>query len=218
VAACSAFYGTLERFDDVGRNYFRGARLPTRQRCIKTGNEIPDAAAVATITTTLQQEQTLSSGRGARQKAQQARYLLPVVHLITHYGFRVGALPPLTIDAHGNYTTLSKGHQIAGQLSTETLSLLKAAGLSRKRPFQNYKTNSIQRAFARFCGRLQQKGLIPTVYSLHDLRHYFAVQVYRQDRDLLALRDRLGHASVAVTEIYLSSLQATGLHEQPSRP
>jgi site-specific recombinase XerD len=218
VAACSAFYGTLERFDDVARNYFRGARLPTRQRCIKTHNEIPDAAAVTAIMTALQQEQTLSAGRGARQKVRQARYLLPVVHLITHYGFRVGALPQLTIDVHGHYTTLSKGTQIAGQISAETLSLLEASGLSRKHPFQGYKVNSMQRAFARFGERVRQQGLIPTVYSLHDLRHYFAVQVYQQDRDLLALRDRLGHASVAVTEIYLSSLQVSGLHTPPSRP
>jgi hypothetical protein len=218
LAACSAFYACLERFDDVGRNYFRGARLPTRQRCIKTGNEIPDAAAVTTIITALQHEQALTSGRGASHKARQGRYLLPVVHLITQYGFRVGALPYLSIDTQGQYTALSKGKQIAGRLSTETLRLLEASGLSRKRPFQAYKVNSIQRAFARFCQRLRQQGLIATVYSLHDLRHYFAVQTYVQDRDLLALRDRLGHASVAVTEIYLSSLQVTGLHEPPSRP
>lgn len=39
-------------------------------------------------------------------------------------------------------------------------------------------------------------------WGCHTLRHRFATEVYQRHPDLLALRDLLGHSSVATTEIY----------------
>lgn len=39
-------------------------------------------------------------------------------------------------------------------------------------------------------------------WGCHTLRHRFATEIYQRDSDLLALRDLLGHSSVATTEIY----------------
>lgn len=42
-------------------------------------------------------------------------------------------------------------------------------------------------------------------WGCHTLRHRFATEVYQRHPDLLALRDLLGHSSVATTEIYARS-------------
>lgn len=41
--------------------------------------------------------------------------------------------------------------------------------------------------------------------TLHSLRHYFATEVVKLTRDILLVRDLLGHASLATTQIYMHS-------------
>ncbi|CAN5557197.1 tyrosine-type recombinase/integrase [soil metagenome] len=41
--------------------------------------------------------------------------------------------------------------------------------------------------------------------TLHSLRHYFATEVVKMTRDLLLVRDLLGHASLQTTQVYLLS-------------
>lgn len=40
-------------------------------------------------------------------------------------------------------------------------------------------------------------------WTAHTLRHRFATEVYRSSRDLLAVQQLLGHASVATTQVYV---------------
>jgi len=49
---------------------------------------------------------------------------------------------------------------------------------------------------------LKQLGLYETGKSVHSLRHSFAVEVYKVEKDLLAVKKQLGHSSVQTTEIY----------------
>jgi integrase len=49
---------------------------------------------------------------------------------------------------------------------------------------------------------LQRLGIHST---LHSCRHYFATQVVRQTKDLLLVRDLLGHSSLNTTQIYMAS-------------
>lgn len=49
--------------------------------------------------------------------------------------------------------------------------------------------------------------------TLHSLRHYFATQVVRLTRDILLVRDLLGHSSVHTTQVYMSST-IDGAHER----
>ena len=48
-------------------------------------------------------------------------------------------------------------------------------------------------------------GALGAGWSAHTLRHAAASAWYRADRDLLAVRDLLGHASVATTQIYTAT-------------
>ena len=47
-------------------------------------------------------------------------------------------------------------------------------------------------------------GLMPPGYSIHKLRHRFSVLGYEGTHDLMALKEALGHASVATTQIYVA--------------
>lgn len=50
---------------------------------------------------------------------------------------------------------------------------------------------------------------IPT--TLHSMRHFFGTEALRDSKDILMVRDILGHESVATTEIYTKS-DTTGMH------
>lgn len=50
-------------------------------------------------------------------------------------------------------------------------------------------------------GRLMRKAL-PAGWTPHTLRHRFASRAYTAERDILAVRDLLGHANVRTTQIY----------------
>ena len=49
---------------------------------------------------------------------------------------------------------------------------------------------------------LKALGLYENEKSVHALRHSYAVEFYRQEKDLRALQKQLGHASVQTTQIY----------------
>jgi integrase/recombinase XerD len=49
---------------------------------------------------------------------------------------------------------------------------------------------------------LKTLGLYESGKSVHALRHSYAVQLYRQKRDLRAVQKQLGHASIQTTQIY----------------
>ena len=46
-------------------------------------------------------------------------------------------------------------------------------------------------------------GLSGHGYTPHSCRHYFALQIYLQKRDLLLVKELLGHKSLNATEVYL---------------
>jgi integrase/recombinase XerD len=53
---------------------------------------------------------------------------------------------------------------------------------------------------------LKQLGLYEPGKSVHSLRHSFAVEVYKAEKDLLTVKKLLGHSSVQTTEIYAQVL------------
>ena len=52
-----------------------------------------------------------------------------------------------------------------------------------------------------YVGRLLSR-LMPPGWSMHKLRHRYATRAFRGSRNILAVRDLLGHSSVATTQIY----------------
>ncbi len=49
---------------------------------------------------------------------------------------------------------------------------------------------------------LKALGLYENEKSVHALRHSYAVELYRQDKDLRTVQKQLGHASIQTTQIY----------------
>lgn len=49
--------------------------------------------------------------------------------------------------------------------------------------------------------------------STHALRHSAATDVYRASRDVMAIRDMLGHQSLATTQGYVKGLDTEALRE-----
>jgi len=54
---------------------------------------------------------------------------------------------------------------------------------------------------------LKALGLYESGKSVHALRHSYALELYRQERDLRAVQKQLGHASVQTTQIYADVTQ-----------
>lgn len=59
---------------------------------------------------------------------------------------------------------------------------------------------------ARYVGKLATRAL-PGIWTLHTLRHRCGTDVYRASGDIMAVRDLLGHSSVATTQRYIATDQ-----------
>ena len=60
-------------------------------------------------------------------------------------------------------------------------------------------TSLLRRVYKRAVKKAGLSGLNP-----HSCRHFFALQVYLQQRDLLLVKNLLGHRTLAATEVYLT--------------
>jgi site-specific recombinase XerD len=187
VAGCSAFFTYLDRETD-GRvsNPFRGSKQ--RPRKDSATPNVPSQDDLNKILPRLKPE------------------MQAAVICMLENGFRVGALPTLTIRG-GRFTGVSKGKKIDGILSEEAIKAIKEAGLDIHKPFEKMTNDSIRNAFRYMTQRMKKEGLIDEAYSVHDLRHFFAIREYEKNKDIYRLKEVLGHASIGVTESYLKGIQ-----------
>ena len=78
------------------------------------------------------------------------------------------------------------------------------------------------RGVRRLVIKLRGAGKLQSRYSVHDLRHAFAVRLYEATHDVYKVEKALVHATRAVTETYLRSLEleqrAVGFPELSTRP
>lgn len=186
LAAASSFFSFLERRFDCVRNPFRGTKARPEKRGMKAAS-FPTDKELARILSTLPPD------------------LRAAAVVMSSRGLRVGALPSLTIRGT-RFTARSKGKDIVGELPLKALEAIKAASLDPKRPFAEWTETKIADLFRKRTAKLAEAGTISEPYSVHDLRHFYAVKEYRKDKDLLRVRTLLGHASVQVTETYLRSV------------
>jgi len=188
VAGASAFFSFLDR-ETEGRvsNPFRG----TRERP-KKDTETPNVPSLEDL------DKIIPLLKPEIQVA---------VACMLEHGFRVGALPSLTVWG-GRYTGMSKGKKIDGNLSVKALEAIREAGLDSRKPFENMDANMIRNAFRYVTQRLKKEGSLPEAYSVHDLRHFFAISEYKKDRDIYRLKEALNHASIGVTETYLRGIRS----------
>jgi integrase len=104
------------------------------------------------------------------------------------------------------WTTVTKGREQSGTVPQEAREAITRAGLSLRSPFEGFTTAKISKAFEYLARKLVAEGRIRAQYSVHDLRHAFAVRVYESTHDIYATEKALGHANGGVTEMYLRSL------------
>jgi integrase len=188
VAAASSFFAYLERETDGRvRNPFRG----TKARPVKRTKEpvIPSEEELEIIMDRL------------------APHNQAAVRIMMETGLRVGALAWLTV-RNGRYSSRSKGKDVSGPFSATALAALREAGLDTRSPFSDLAKNCVKNAFKYACDRLRKEGAIEAAYSVHDVRHFFAIQEYLKDHDIYRLKKLLNHASIQVTENYLRGVEA----------
>jgi len=187
ISGASSFFTFLSRRFDQVQNPFRGTKA--RPEC-RAAREVafPTAREVKAI---------LAATTAPADKA--------AVSIMAFRGLRVGALPSLTIKAE-RFAARSKGKSISGELPKEALAALDAAGVDTKKPFAADNARALAARFAYTTKKLAAAGKIEAAFSVHDLRHFFAVEQYRKNKDIYALKELLGHASIQVTEIYLKGM------------
>lgn len=96
---------------------------------------------------------------------------------------------------------------MSGKVSDKTINYLKKNKLDLKYPFKNKSSEVIRNIFYRSSKRLYKRGEIKAKYSIHDVRHYFAIKLYKKTKDIELIRQALNHSNIAITGLYLRSLE-----------
>jgi site-specific recombinase XerD len=187
VSGASAFFSWLERRHAEIHNPFRGTRArpankPWRKLSVPTEKEVKLLIEAA--------------------KKPELRAAIVAMSAI---GLRVGALPSLSITG-ARWSATTKGKEQSGSVPDEVREAITAAGLPLRSPFGGTTAVLIAKAFAYHVRKLFEAGKMNARFSVHDLRHAFAVKTYGETRDVYAVKRALGHQSVSVTETYLRSL------------
>lgn len=188
VSSCSSFFSFLERRYPFIKNPFRGTktRPPVKN---KKRLEVPTKKEIELIIKDISDP-----------------LIKVAIIFIMECGVRVGALPKLEI-RNNKYYSYSKGKEISWKVTDKVIKLLKQNNLSFNCPFKNKSSEVIRNIFYRSSKRLYNQGKIKAAYSIHDIRHYFAVTLYKQTKDIELIRQALNHSSIAITGIYLKSLE-----------
>ena len=188
VSSCSSFFSFLERRYPFMKNPFRGTktRPPVKN---KKRLEVPTKKEIELIIKDISDP-----------------LIKAAIIFIMECGVRVGALPKLEI-RNNKYYSYSKGKEISWKVTDKVIKLLKQNNLSFNNPFKNKSSEVIRNIFYRSSKRLYNQGKIKAAYSIHDVRHYFAVTLYKQTKDIELIRQALNHSNIAITGIYLKSLE-----------
>ena len=114
------------------------------------------------------------------------------IELLALTGMRVGALPLWHRNDAGAYWTTSKSRAVSGQLPE---------GCSIRAQWKGIKADTIAAAIKAAFKRVGR------VYSAHDLRHAFAVRLYKQTgHDIYRVSRALSHRNIETTATYLRGL------------
>jgi site-specific recombinase XerD len=187
IAAISSFYSFLERRHSAVKNPIRGTKARPPDKTIKP-TEIPTDDEVQIIIDSLPELEKLA------------------VVIMCYRGLRVGALNKLKVWGN-SFSSVSKGKEIFGEFSDDIIAMLKKSSLNYKIPFCDLSTNALKIRIIRATQKLHKQGKINAPYSCHDLRHFFAVSNYLQDKDIYRLSKLLDHSNIAITQTYLKALK-----------
>ena len=187
ISSCSAFYSFLERRYIAIKNPFRGTKTRPPVRAQKKVL-IPTDAELDLIISYISN-----------------MMIKTAIIFMKHTGIRVGALENMRV-TNNKYFSFSKGKNISGPINDAVIASIKDARLDAEYPFEGLKTETVRNTFRRLCKNMHSTGLINASYSVHDIRHLFAVTFYKKTKDIYALKELLNHSSISITEVYLKGL------------
>lgn len=204
LSATSSFFTQLERWEDIAKNPFRGQK---RNFYTYDGdsNVIPTKEEVeALIKSYLNDKNAI--GRGSHFKRKAAVPMASAILIMAYRGLRIGAFEALQVKEGGSFMAYSKGKEVKGRLTDgitgkDLYTGLKSIGYKPGDKFPAPTT--IQRNVDR---RIVQLFTVKK-FSCHSFRHFFAVNEYLADNNILRVKRLLNHASVVVTERYLDRLR-----------
>lgn len=188
VDSCSSFFTHISRRYPVIKNPFFGTKMRPRNKNKKT-LAIPSKKEIDIIVADISNSDVKAA-----------------IIFLSETGLRIGALSKISI--HGNrYVCLTKCKEARGQLNKNALACVKKYKLDSENPFKNKKHTVIADTFRRATKRLTSEKKIKAAYSVHDLRHYYAVKLYTKTRDIHLVKDKLNHSSIVITDRYLRALE-----------
>lgn len=202
VSICSSFYSLLERYKIIQSNPFRGSKLP-RRKYKKAGSPIMNEEELKIIITEFVRLSGMKGDQASvKNQKNSAKRILPAISFMREYGLRVGSLRSTEIK-DGYFTVIEKGKKYRS-INLKKLHHYTAG----EKPFSGpgYEPGTIKHAVKRVTKRLHAAGKIRHPYTCHDFRHYFAARLYEKTRDVLQVKEALGHSSLAITDTYLQGL------------
>ncbi|GHV64702.1 hypothetical protein AGMMS49587_17610 [Spirochaetia bacterium] len=147
------------------------------------------------------------------------------IRIMAAMGLRVGAMECLEVFPNGDgtwdYLTVSKGKEIGGPVPldlAETITERETAGFSggglkveRQAPKPNWRGGRVFDTWGAYDTERTKKAIkkLKLKYGFnftslcHSLRYYSAIKLYRETKDIMAVKDLLNHSSVETTCGYL---------------
>jgi site-specific recombinase XerD len=165
--------------------------------------------------------------RACSKRAPSGRRNRALIAVLWRCGLRLGealALTPKDVDLQEFVVRVQRGksgRRVVGlDISTallieQWLGNRKRLSISAQQPlFCTLAGRPLDQSYVRhLLPRLAKKAGIDRRVHAHGLRHRFATDLIREGADLITVRDLLGHASAATTQIYLSRIGASGAIE-----
>ncbi|MDP6114958.1 MAG: phage integrase N-terminal SAM-like domain-containing protein [Planctomycetota bacterium] len=224
LSASSAFYGYLEAERYVDRTPFAHIKYPKKhyKKAVKPdqGSPVPvmsEKEYLAIMEALERKTQTAGDMVYERASRESASRLLPIVHFMGTYGLRIGDVLTVKLEGKDRFSYRQKGDQVRQKnLRPITQEILSGSEMHKRRPFRGIAKSTVQGAIGRLTRELAGRGTIRHAYSCHDFRHHRAVKLYGETRDVYAVKEALGHATVSVTEIYLAGLGVAARYAKDS--
>ena len=204
VVSISSLYSKLVRWNYVNRNPFQGGVSIKVERLKKRADEIPMSEDIDRLKEyCILLQNTKGKKSGDNKKRLSGKRNLAIILILEYTGLRSGSLKTFQLFKNGDFIAKSKGGKVQGCLPEyiiEDLASLGYAGdINGKYLFKNYTGfKMFLRSAIRYTGLKN--------FSAHGFRHYFAVNHYKEHKDIVKLQRALGHSSSFITDTYLSSL------------
>lgn len=191
IGAVSSFYSHLTRYSYVPTNPFKGTKVPLKNEPM-TNKVIPSEENIKSILA--EAEQTF--------KEKVYKQIEISLRLMSVYGIRKGFLDNMELTGN-KLVSFNKGKDYVVRLSEADTKYMN----DNFTYWQNLKSNTVVTYINRIIAKLVKSEQIVRAFSVHCLRHKFAIDFYTQSKhDIYGLKLLLNHGSITTTENYLREL------------